>query len=72
LLTGNAEAKAIDCVPWLHSLCERLQVKPLSSFGLSREEIPSVVVRAQQASSMKGNPIYLTDDELAWILAQAL
>lgn len=72
LLTGKAEAKAVDCARWLHSLCERLQVKPLSSFGLSREDLPFVVVRAQKANSMKGNPIPLTEDELAWILTQAL
>jgi len=72
LLTGKAEAKAADCIHWLHTLCERLHVKPLSSFGLSREEIPSIVARAQKASSMKGNPISLAEDELTWILAQAL
>jgi alcohol dehydrogenase class IV len=72
VLTGKADAKAVDSIHWLHSMCERMQVKPLSSFGMTREEIPSVVVRAQKASSMKGNPIPLTEDELAWILSQAL
>jgi hypothetical protein len=31
-----------------------------------------VVVQGQKASSMKGNPIPLTDDELAAILLEAL
>jgi alcohol dehydrogenase class IV len=72
LLTGKAEARATDCVRWLYSLCERLRVKPLSSYGLSKEEIPSIVTKAQKASSMKGNPISLAEDELTWVLAQAI
>jgi alcohol dehydrogenase class IV len=72
LITGKAESNAADCIHWLHALGERLQVKSLSSFGLSREEIPSVIAKAQKASSMKGNPISLTADELTWVLAQAL
>jgi hypothetical protein len=39
---------------------------------LTAADIPVVVVQAQQASSMKGNPLVLTGDELSGILRQAL
>ena len=35
-------------------------------------DIPIVIARAKQASSMKGNPVVLPDDELAAILADAV
>jgi hypothetical protein len=34
--------------------------------------IPAVVAQAQKASSMKANPIPLTDEELAGILTRSL
>jgi alcohol dehydrogenase class IV len=36
------------------------------------DEIPAVVAEAQRASSTKGNPVTLTDEELAEVLRQAL
>jgi len=71
LLTGQATAMATDAVEWLHQLCADLHVAPLSSFGLTPAAIPTVVAQAQKASSMKGNPIVLTTEELNDILRQA-
>jgi alcohol dehydrogenase class IV len=34
--------------------------------------MPEVVEKAAKASSMKGNPIVLTPDELRWILERAI
>lgn len=72
LLTGNPAARAAQGVAWLAALCADLPVPPLSRFGLSKDAIPAVVGQSQQASSMKGNPIPLTDRELAAILQSAL
>jgi alcohol dehydrogenase class IV len=72
LLTGNPSARAEDGVEWVRALCQDLRILPLSHFGLTRPEISAVVVQGQKASSMKGNPIPLTDDELAAILLEAL
>jgi alcohol dehydrogenase class IV len=71
LLTGRATAGASDAIEWLHQLCADLSVAPLSQFGFTAADIPAVAVQAQQASSMKGNPIALTEEELQGILAQA-
>jgi len=72
LLTGRSTAGASDAIEWLHQLCADLNVAPLSQFGLTTQDIPAVVAQAQQASSMKGNPLALTTEELSEILQAAV
>ncbi|MHC4619566.1 MAG: iron-containing alcohol dehydrogenase [Planctomycetota bacterium] len=72
LTFGSPGARASNGVAWVQDLCRALKVPPLSEFGLKKEDIPAAVARAQKASSMKGNPIALTEDELTAILRQAL
>jgi len=72
ILTGQAGATAVDGVAWIESLCADLAVPPLGEFGLTDEAFPQVVAQSQRASSMKGNPLPLTDGELTAILAQAV
>jgi alcohol dehydrogenase class IV len=71
LLTGRSTAGASDAIAWLHQLCADLNVTPLSQFGFTPNDIPTVVAQAQKASSMKGNPIALAEEELQRILSQA-
>jgi alcohol dehydrogenase class IV len=47
-------------------------VPALSNFGLTQADFPIIVDKARRASSMKGNPILLTDAELTEILNEAL
>jgi len=72
ILTGKSTATAGDGVAWVQELCGALQVAPLSSYGMSSEDIPVLVEKAAKASSMKGNPILLTPDEMREILVQAI
>jgi len=72
ILTNNNSAKADDGLIWINSLCEILKVPSLSEFGLKKEDIPAVVEKSKNASSMKGNPIELTDEELMEILMRAI
>jgi alcohol dehydrogenase class IV len=72
ILTGRGTARAADGVAWIQELCEALQVSPLSDFGVTHDDFPTVVEKARKASSMKGNPIVLTDEELTEILSQAI
>ena len=72
LLTGNPKAKAMDGVTWLEELCKHLDVAPLSHFGVKEEHFEEIINKSMKASSMKGNPIELTFDELKDILQQAL
>jgi alcohol dehydrogenase class IV len=71
LMTGNASTKAADLVTWVQELCLTLNVPSLVRFGLKQEDFETVIAKAKKSSSMKGNPIELTDDELFDILRQA-
>lgn len=71
LLTGSADAEPDDVAPWLADLSASLRVTGLSAYGLTGADTDEVVAAAQRASSMKGNPVDLTDAEVAEILSRA-
>jgi len=71
LLTGKTTAKAADGVRWVQELCAALKVKPLAEFGLTEQDFQTVILKSHKSSSMKGNPIKLTEDELLEILKKA-
>ncbi len=72
ILTGKPAAQASDAVSWIQELCAGFGLPGLSEYGLRREDLPAVVAQAKKASSMKGNPIELRDDELLEILSKAM
>lgn len=72
ILTGNTSARAAEGVAWVNDLCATLGIPSLSSYGLKREDFPSVVEKSAKASSMKGNPIALTPEEMGEVLERAL
>jgi alcohol dehydrogenase class IV len=72
LLTGNPGAEAADGVEWVAALVQDLHIPRLGEYGLRAEQLDEVVDKSQKASSMKGNPLVLTEEELRLILVQAL
>jgi alcohol dehydrogenase class IV len=72
ILTGESSAQAGDGVAWVQDLCQALEVPALSDFGVTPADLPTIVDKARNASSMQGNPIPLTEAELTEILNQAL
>ncbi len=56
----------------LAAFVARFDLPPLSAYGLSAADVPALVAQAQQASSMKGNPVALDDGALAEILSRAI
>lgn len=72
LLTGSADARADEAAPWLRRLRSALGVPGLATYGVSEGDIPALVEQGRKASSMKGNPLVLADDELAAILTASL
>lgn len=70
LLTGDPDSNA--AASWLRDLCARLAIPTLRSFGISERDFDEIISRAQQASSLKANPVALSPDELRSILAVAL
>ncbi|MFM8414140.1 MAG: iron-containing alcohol dehydrogenase [Planctomycetota bacterium] len=72
LLTGHAAVGPDDGAAWVRRLVADLAIPPLAAYGMTTADIPEVVAKAKQASSMKGNPVALTDDALNAILAGAI
>jgi alcohol dehydrogenase class IV len=72
ILTGDAGASAADGVAWVQELCQALQAAPLAAYGLTEEGFPTLIEKASVASSMQGNPIELTSEEMEEILRRAL
>ena len=72
LLTGDANAGADAVADWVRELCEALDIQPLKKYGLDQDDLPAIVEQSQKASSMKGNPVKLADNELLSILKTAI
>jgi alcohol dehydrogenase class IV len=72
LLTGRSQATAEDGVRWTADICRKLEIPPLRAYGVTQADIPDLVEKAAQASSMKGNPIVLTPQELRRIIEGAI
>jgi alcohol dehydrogenase class IV len=71
LLTGRPHATADDGVAWIAALCRKLEIPPLRTYGVAPSDLAILVEKAAQASSMKGNPIVLTEEELREIVSRA-
>jgi alcohol dehydrogenase class IV len=71
VLTGRVDARPEDAAAWLWALVEELGIPPLSTYGVREQDIPRVAAEAKRASSMQGNPVVLTDEELIQILRAA-
>jgi alcohol dehydrogenase class IV len=72
LLTGEDAARAVEGVRWVRNLVDMLDIPYLGQYGVSREHFPELVEKSARASSMKGNPIPLTEEEMQEILERAL
>lgn len=70
-LTGRARSKPEEGVRHIRSLVAKLQVPRLSTFGITEKNFPEIITQAQQASSMKANPLVLTPTELDLVLKAA-
>jgi len=71
ILIGNGSANAADVVTWVRELCLALKVPSLAGFGLQQQDFQTIAAKAKKSSSMKGNPIELTDNELLNIIRAA-
>jgi alcohol dehydrogenase class IV len=72
LLGGRPSAEPEEAAALLGELAAALGVRPLRDFGLGAADLPGLVPKAQAASSMRGNPVKLTDGEILAVLERAL
>jgi alcohol dehydrogenase class IV len=72
LLSGAPAADGGEAVAWVQTLCRELSVPGLSAYGMTAGDVPDLVAKAKVASSMRANPIALTDAELTEIAERSL
>jgi alcohol dehydrogenase class IV len=72
LLTGGAQMTddqaAWTCAHATARLGGELAIPPLGDFGVGEQDVPEMVALARKASSMKFNPVTLSDEALATAL----
>lgn len=67
-ITDNPTATLADSLEFVEKLCQDLKIPKLSQLGISKNDFPEIVSKSRNSSSMKGNPVNLTDNELTRIL----
>jgi alcohol dehydrogenase class IV len=72
VLTGRDDATAADAVDHLERLRAALEIPPLRAWGVTTVHVPALVAQARRSSSMRGNPVELSDEELTGILIGAI
>jgi alcohol dehydrogenase class IV len=71
---GGADSQAaIDQgIEWVAQLARDLNIPPLGSFGLKPADVPAIAALAAKSSSMRYNPVPLSEGVLAEVLTKAL
>jgi len=72
LLTGKPGASVADGLAWIRETLALLVVPGLAAFGFGAGQIDDVAAKALTSSSMQGNPVPLSRDDLKAVLLQAL
>jgi alcohol dehydrogenase class IV len=72
ILTGDPAAKPDAGVAWVRARCAEMPIPTLGEAGLTPSDFDRVIGQARRASSMRGNPVPLSDDELRAVLEAAL
>lgn len=72
ILTGRTRATPEEGAQWVRELVEALTVPRLAAHGLGPADLGGAVAKSRKASSMRGNPVALTDEELRRVLEDAL
>jgi alcohol dehydrogenase class IV len=67
-----AEGAAHACVRFTAGLVKELGIPPLSKFGMAEGDVSEMVGLARKASSMRFNPVVLSDEALAGVLVAGI
>jgi alcohol dehydrogenase class IV len=72
IVSGNASAGSAELVTWLSELLKELDIPGLAGFGIKSSDFSEIIEKSIVSSSIKGNPITLSREELREILERAL
>lgn len=70
-MSGNPEITADGTADWIEAVCSDLMIPSLSHWGVEKQERNDLVAKSKISSSMKGNPVELTESEIREILDAA-
>lgn len=68
ILTGDHEAEPEDAIRWVNRLKDQLGIVGLVGLGIDASSHAQIADKASRASSMKGNPVELSQSELIGVL----
>ncbi len=71
LLTGDPDAAIEDGIAWVRQTLALLAIPGLGTFGLAPAQGSDIATQAQRSSSMRGNPVVLSEGDLRAIIAGA-
>jgi alcohol dehydrogenase class IV len=72
VVTESEKADVEDGIKWVCDLCHTLKIPGLGAYGIQEKDAAIIVEQAAKASSMKANPIALTNEELTESLTRAI
>lgn len=72
LITEEQSATAQSAIDWINETSELFQIPGLATYSIQEADFDDIISKSAQSSSMKGNPITLTNDEMGSILQSAL
>ena len=72
VLTGSPTATAEEGVAWIQETCKMLAVPGLASYGMTAARYAEAIDKGKKSSSMKGNPVALSDAQLTQILEMSM
>jgi len=72
LATGNPNADANDLLELIQDMRTEMHIPSLREYGIQQGDLGEIVAKAAAASSMRSNPVALSESELRTILQTAL
>ena len=70
LVLNNPKAKSDDLCIWIRNILSQMCVPKLHDLGFRESDMITTIKQAQKSSSMKSNPVELTETELKNLLEQ--
>ena len=64
LVLNNPKAKSDDLCIWIRDILSQMCLPTLHELGFRKSDMIAIIKQAQKSSSMKSNPVELTETEL--------
>ena len=72
LLTARPGATIDEGLAWIRETITQLAIPGLAAYGVRAQHADAIAAQAARSSSMQGNPVVLSDDDLRAVLLSAL